>query len=914
MLLSAWSAFAQQTQVQYLSGKGKDDTVDWQFYCTGGRNSGEWTTIPVPSNWELEGFGTYNYGHDLSNPDIEVGDEKGKYKYSFEVPESWSDKTVEIVFEGSMTDTEVWINGESAGPVHQGAFYRFKYDISDLLHYDSSNLLEVTVSKLSSNKSVNAAERDGDYWVFGGIFRPVYLQATPRKHIDRWAIDARADGQFNANVFVKNPAEADYLTGQITTLDGRKVGEPFRAEVQDGEEPTRISTKISNPEQWSPEFPNLYRVELSLRDEAGEVVHRVDDRFGFRTVELRKGDGFYVNGKKIRFRGVNRHSFWPESGRTMSKQLSIEDVNTMKDMNMNAVRMSHYPPDEHFLDVADSLGLFVIDELAGWHDAYDTKVGRKLVREMITDDVNHPSIVVWSNGNEGGNNDALDDDFAKYDPQDRPLIHPWDIFRGTDTQHYKDYNCCTNRLFHGDNVFFPTEFLHGLYDGGLGAGLKDYWSLMRSKPLSAGGFLWVYADECVERTDQNGRLDCDGNHAPDGIVGPHHEKEGSYFAIKKIWSPVHIQQTNITGQWNKTLRVENRYFYTNLNQLNFEWKLLDYPGPFEDADEGQIVASGRLHAPDVNPQSSGHLTFDLPKDWYDNDALRLTATDPHGRQIYTWSWQLESRKGEIEKVVEQQPTGRLKEEESSYVLSGGDASVRISKTTGHIVGIERGGKPLSLSGGPRLEGGKDSLAQISADGNEVDAKYGNDSFKVNYSLRQNGWLRIHYSYQPYGRYPYYGVSFDYPEAKVKGIKWLGDGPYRVWKNRLAGMEYGLWQKDYNDAITGHRWNYPEFKGYHADLNWAVLDTDEGPITMMVSSPGIYLGLFQPTMPPDPVNTAFKYPEGDLSFLHAISPIGTKFKKPDKLGPSGQDNIFQYPWSREGGYEYENTLWIYLGNR
>ena len=135
---------------------------------------------PVPSNWELQGFGTYNYGRDYRKDDVEVAEEHGRYKHQFEVPSSWKGKTVNIVFDGSMTDTRVKINGKSAGEMHQGAFYRFKYDISKLVKYGQSNLLEVDVAKRSANESVNKAEREADFWIFGGIFRPVFWKCFPK--------------------------------------------------------------------------------------------------------------------------------------------------------------------------------------------------------------------------------------------------------------------------------------------------------------------------------------------------------------------------------------------------------------------------------------------------------------------------------------------------------------------------------------------------------------------------------------------------------------------------------------------------------------------------------------------------------------------------------------------------------------
>ena len=169
-----------QTQVRYLSGTGKDDGVLWDFYCTAGRGSGAWSKIRVPSNWELQGFGAYNFGRPYDEQKNPVAREQGKYRLRFNVPAAWKGKAVRVVFEGVMTDAEVFVNGKSAGPIHQGSFYRFKYDITPLLKFGAANLLEVNVSKVSANESVNRAERfRADYWVFGGIFRPVYLEALP---------------------------------------------------------------------------------------------------------------------------------------------------------------------------------------------------------------------------------------------------------------------------------------------------------------------------------------------------------------------------------------------------------------------------------------------------------------------------------------------------------------------------------------------------------------------------------------------------------------------------------------------------------------------------------------------------------------------------------------------------------------
>ena len=224
------------------------------------------------------------------------------------------------------------------------------------MKFGEPNLLEVTVSKVSANESVNRAERfRADYWVFGGIFRPVYLEALPAAFIDWTAVDARADGTFSVDVHLGAAQSAGEVTAQILDANGAAVGKAFGARVAPKQETVRLETKIAAPKLWTAETPNLYRVRLTLSQQS-HLRHTVTERFGFRTFEVRPGDGLYLNGQRIMLKGTNRHSFWPESGRTTSRQISYEDVRLIKEMNNNAVRMSHYPPDEHFLEACDELG------------------------------------------------------------------------------------------------------------------------------------------------------------------------------------------------------------------------------------------------------------------------------------------------------------------------------------------------------------------------------------------------------------------------------------------------------------------------------------------------------------------------------------------------------------------------------
>lgn len=898
LILMTSTAFSQETVVKYLSGTDKDHTVNWDFMVSAGSKSGQWTTIAVPSNWETQGFGTYHYGweEDFSKNEI------GYYKYKFSSDPAWKDKTVKIVFEGSMTDTEVKINGKSAGAIHQGSFYRFKYDITSLLKKSGDNLLEVNVSKISADTSVNRAERMSDFWVFGGIFRPVYLEITPKSHIAWTAIDAKADGNFLMHIYTEGKLNQGCVEAQISGLDGAPIGAPFKAKINRGEEKVTLVSKVDDPKLWSPEFPNRYQVSVRLFGANGKLIHRKIEKFGFRTAELRRGEGFFVNGVKVRFKGVNRHSAWPTSGRAMSKGISELDVNLIKDMNMNAVRMSHYPPDAHFLDVCDSLGLFVIDELTGWQKKYDTPVGRKLLKEMMMKDVNHPAIVIWANGNEGGNNYELVADYAKYDPQKRTVIHPWAIFDGTDTQHYRAYDCCVGSFYHGEEVFFPTEFLHGLYDGGHGAGLEDHWKLMQSKPLSAGGFLWSFADEGVVRLDERDRLDIKGNLAPDGILGPYREKEGSFYTIKELWSPVAMLIEQLPKNFDGVLPIKNDYHYTNLNQIRFSYEYRKLPSPYAKDTTIQVLEQGELQGPNVLPQQNGYLRVPIKKVFSNADVLALTAKDLYGRTIFTWTWALKSPREINEKWMRStgDQTISIEEINDTLRLKVNKIAVTFDTKSGLLQSVISDGALIPFTNGPQLAIGKATFIGFKHyrknDSVYVDVQYTGAWKKLRYILAPNGLLTLEYAYNasgsdPHNQYPYLGISFDFPEHSVKGVRYMGRGPYRVWKNRMKGNAFGIWNKRYNNTVTGESWEYPEFKGFYRDFNWVLINNTIKDFIVYSGTDNLFLRLFTPEKPKGAKNenNSPAFPKGDISFLHAINAIGTKFDRAVDHGPQGQLN-------------------------
>jgi hypothetical protein len=695
----------------------------------------------------------------------------------------------------------------------------------------------------------------------------------------------------------------------VTDLNNAPLGGEFTAPVGPGASNVILSAGLPSPQMWSPEFPNLYRLTVELRDGA-EVLHSIAETIGFRTINFTNNIGFFLNGRKVMMRGVNRHEFWPDSGRTTSRELSIADIELMKDMNVNAVRMSHYPPAKHFLEECDRLGLLVINELGGWQSpGYDNSVAPGLVRELVIRDVNHPCIFAWANGNEGGFNRTVYDDYEIWDPQKRTVLHPanWEaeLAGGVRTHHYARYRAVTNYLGANKPVYMPTEIQHALFDGGGGAGLEDHWNAMRAAPNSGGMFIWALVDEGLVRDDRGGAIDVANDAAPDGIVGPYREKEASYYTVKALWSPVQIVAPD-PATFVGALDVENQFDFTSLDQCTFRWQLGRFPDPTDptdalDAGFLSVVEGEEFAGPNIAPGAKGSLTLDLPADWSDYDALRLSVKDPHGREVYTWSWPLDSTAEIHERVTRVGraafPDITTAVSHSTIIVRNDAGGFRFNLDNGRLTGVTIGGSGISLGNGPRPVSGSWNVNNVTHgfDGGDylITVNDGTAADGFQWRIQPNGWVRLRYWYTITGEQPLLGVTFDYPETNVAAMRWLGQGPFRVWKNRLAGQELGVHYKTANNTATGKEWIYPEFRGYHGRVQWVSVETTEHRMTLATPTPGLFLRMLTPPSASENrpgVNPVF--PPGNLSLLHAINAIGHKFALPDAqtTGPSSANMI------------------------
>jgi hypothetical protein len=420
----------------------------------------------------------------------------------------------------------------------------------------------------------------------------------------------------------------------------------------------------------------------------------------------------------------------------------------------------------------------------------------------------------------------------------------------------------------------------------------------RKSKVGGGGFIWALLDECVARTDRGGRLDCAGNQGADGVVGPRREREGSFYAVREIWSPVWLNAPQgLPGDPRPTFAVENRFDFTNLSGCAFEWRLARFPSPFGKRSGHVTLAAGKLDGPNVPPHGAGELQINLPPSRETADALYLTAKDPAGRELWTWSWELNRATAPARAAGGRVST---RDEGDSLYVQAGTLELRFNKQTGLLAGVRQGGRVIPFGNGPRFlafrrEGRK--YLDISGRGEKlffeprmegadlvVDVHYNGALKRTLWRVSPDGAVGLDYEYAFDGAVDLLGVQFDAPEREMRAVRWLGRGPYRVWQNRTHGTRLDVWENAYNDTTPGESWDYPEFKGYFDGWRWATFETTAGSVTFVNRSGDTRLGVYKPRDGRDGVSDL---PETTLAVLDVIPAIGSKFQPPDQLGPQSK---------------------------
>jgi beta-galactosidase len=633
--------FSQSPWYKSLNGTWKFHYTDQlenrpvEFY-TKTYNDSDWKTIPVPGNWELNGFGLPIYTNIIypfppNPPFIDHSFAPvGTYRTTFTVPDTWNGKEVIIHF-GSVTGAMyLYINGQPVG-FSKVSKTPAEFDITRFLT-SGANVLAAQIYRWHDGSYLE----DQDFWRLTGIERDVFLVAKNKISVNDFDIRADLDtrylnGQFSANIKIHNPAKAQ-LTAVVDILDkpGKKV--LSMSQKLNGEE-ISFSGNINNVNKWSAETPYLYTTLITLKDAKGAVIEVVSHKIGFRKIEIKNAQ-LLVNGKKIMVHGVNRHEHDEVLGHVPTYALMLKDIQLMKQHNINAVRTSHYPNDPLWLQLCDEYGLYVVDEanievhgmgvvpgsfdksvhpayLPSWEPAFMDRITR-----MVERDKNHPSVIIWSMGNECGNGKVFFDAYAWIKQRDpsRPVLFEQAMEEtNTDIVSPMYPSIAYMKSYAADKTkqrpFIMCEYAHAM--GNSSGNFQEYFDIIRSSPHMQGGFIWDWVDQGLKATDANGKtywayggdlgaghLQHDANFCANGLVAPDRSVHPGIYEVKKVYQPIVFKDKD----WRKgIITVQNTFNFITLEGFTFQWVLLK---------NGQEIQSGYFVAA-ANPGTSSEVKLPI---------------------------------------------------------------------------------------------------------------------------------------------------------------------------------------------------------------------------------------------------------------------------------------------------------------
>lgn len=739
-----------------------------------------WKTIPVPSNWQMEGYGTpiylgSGYPFKIDPPRVTDApptnwtayahrDPVGSYRKTFELPQDWTGRRVFIHFDGVDSAFYLWVNGLRIG-FSEGSRTPAEFELTKYL-CPGANQLAVEVYRWSDGSYLE----DQDMWRLSGIFRPVYLYSTAAARIRNFVVRTDLDADYRDAMLEIKPglaaekglslsnwtvraqlfdAQKNPVFTNELSRDAEEILDPnFSAKILDDRTPQRgepkfawLEARVIDPAKWTAETPNLYMLVLTLNDENGKVVEADSCQVGFRKIEIRDGR-FLVNGQPIRLRGVNRHEIDPDTGHTLSIGRMVQDITLMKRANINAVRTCHYPDDPRWYDLCDRYGLYVLDEAnicthgtrgalandPSWTGAFLDRAIR-----MANRDVNHPSVIIWSMGNESGygpNFAAIAGWLHEFDPtrpvhyegaqgeiKDPPTVDIIGRFypRLTTETYVKPddpWNLRWDKLLemaqrtNDDRPLLATEYAHAM--GNAVGNLQDYWNEIYSNPRMLGGFIWEWCDQGLHKTLPDGKVVTvfggdfgdvpnHGGFCIKGLVNADREIFPKYWEVKKVYQPVAVAPLDLRPG-EVRIKITNHNSFLNLNHYEARWSVTD--------SDGREVQSGRLMPVDCAPGGQVEVKIPVAKiarpkpgsEFWLRVSFHTTSDFPWAKAGYEVAWQ------QMPLAVQSPPWPKVEATRRMSVklfrdgdrveLVGIDFSAAFSRTSGTLVSLKYGSQEI----------------------------------------------------------------------------------------------------------------------------------------------------------------------------------------------------------------------------
>ncbi len=638
-------------------------------------DASDWDNLKVPANWETNGYGdpiylNTGFGFKAKWPNIDSSNNPvGSYKRKFNIAKNELDNREIFIHFGAVSSAfYIWINGEKVG-YSQGSKTPAEFNITKYLKVGENNLA-VQVYRWCDGSYLE----DQDYWRLSGIQRDVFLFSTPKLYIadfDTYSNFDRnySDVEFNVEVLIKNrlnKSVKDYSV-EVVLLDSnnKKVfsqTEGFKIKRSELSQTIEFTQKITNPLKWTAETPNLYTLLISLKRKINnrnvKTLQVVRHDIGFRKSEIKNGQ-LLVNGKPVYLKGVNRHEHDAITGHVISKESMLLDIKLMKENNINSVRASHYPTDPMWYELCNKYGLYVVDEanieshgigydkdkaLANrieWQPSFLDRTER-----MFERDKNHPSIIIWSLGNESGSgiNFQKTYDWLKDNDKSKRPVQSEDA--GTST--YTDVFCpmyktidilLKHALTNNTMPLILCEYSHAM--GNSMGNLQDYWDIIEKYPNLQGGHIWDWVDQGLKAKNDNGQqywayggdfgekysLPSSGNFCINGIVTPDRKPNPHLYEVKKVYQNIDFKLLDCTSG---ALEINNKYFFRNLNYFNFKWKI---------EANGELVHQGVYEGVNLEPQSKQTFFTDLPK----------VSVKPNTEYFFTIEAFTKNKKGLVDK-------------------------------------------------------------------------------------------------------------------------------------------------------------------------------------------------------------------------------------------------------------------------
>ncbi len=845
---------------------------------TGPATGRRWTTVSVPGNWTMQDVGDHpaytnvQMPFDGPPPRLPERNPTGVYRRTVTVPARWRADQVVLHVGGAESVHAVYVNGSFVG---YGTDSRLasEYDVTPFVHAGDNDIAIVVV-----RWSAHSYVEDQDQWWMAGLHREVYLEARPPVHLAGVVCDAGLDAStgtltVDATVGGREPPGLGWqVRVGVETGRGRRVARPAAQRVpHDFATPywfsghrTRTRLRIDDVMPWSAESPTRYRVRVELVDPVGTVVDTQEHLVGFRSVEVRDRR-LLVNGEPVWVFGVNRHDHHPSRGKAVTVDDMRADLLAMRRHNITAVRCAHYPNDPQLLDLCDEIGMYVVDEANLESHAYNTSLCHDsryrsawLARgaRMVERDRNHPSVIVWSLGNESGygaNHDALAGWIRRTDPS-RPLHYEGAVFhRGwvdggltaTDIvcPMYPTIDAVEEygRRGEGDRPLIMCEYSHAM--GNSNGSLADYWDVITTTPGLQGGFIWEWKDHGLLTRLPNGRRGFayggqfgedrhDGNFVADGLMAADLVPHPAMQEVAWVYRPVTVALEA------ESLVVTNRRSFADLSDLRAEWELLV---------AGEVVESGALAVGDVAPGGVAHV--DLP-------CVRPPSPDAHltvrwyQRRATTWA-----PAGHLvawDQVPLIPPSSPRRPEKSRSDVAQRNRSATFRTVTGRmgddtVAGLRPGvavfrapvdndGLKLADDLGEDFQAGTKALGRWRLAG--VDRRPGDELVDHDHrveALDDGSVLHTHTVVVPddLDDLARVGVTFELP-AGFDRVRWYGRGPLENYPDRNRGAVLGTWDAEIDEPP----YLVPQEFGLRTDCRWFEFHSPERAVRLDVIEPDV----------------------------------------------------------------------------